>query len=68
MLNIVVYQISDFHVIAFDMLDLDHLPIVLYIPDHATTKHLLELRGYFIDWERFQSLGSNLISLRTNIN
>jgi hypothetical protein len=42
-----------------DILDSDHLPIVFYLLDHIRTRNLLE---------RFQTLASELISSRIQIN
>jgi hypothetical protein len=63
MLDIVVPQnirLSD--VTASDILDSDHLPIVFHILDHVKTRYLSEPFEKFTDWERFQSLASDLIS------
>jgi hypothetical protein len=60
-LNIVVHKnirLSD--VSVSDILDSDHLPILFHILDHVRTNKIS-------DWERFQSLASNLISPRTEI-
>jgi hypothetical protein len=48
------------------MLDSDHLPF--HILDHVKTKDLSEPAEKFTDWERFQSLASDLISPRIEIN
>jgi endonuclease/exonuclease/phosphatase family metal-dependent hydrolase len=63
MLDIVVHQnirVSD--VIVSDILDSDHLPIVFHILDHVKIRTLSEPIEKFTDWERIQSLASNLIS------
>jgi hypothetical protein len=68
-LDIVVRQnirVSD--VIVSDILDSDHLPIVLHILDHVKIRNLSEPIENFTDWERFQSLASELISPRIQIN
>jgi hypothetical protein len=54
--------------IVSDILDSDHLPIILYILDHVRTKTISAPLEKFTDWERFQSLTSNLISPRIEIN
>jgi hypothetical protein len=59
-------RLSD--VIVSDILDSDHLPILFYILDHVRTKQISEPFEIFTDWERFQSLASNLISPRIEIN
>jgi hypothetical protein len=68
-LDIVVHQnitVSD--VIVSDILDTDHLPIVFHILDHVKIRNLSEPVKKFTDWERFQSLPSELISPRIEIN
>jgi hypothetical protein len=55
-------------VIVSDILDLDHLPIMFHILDHVRTKQISKPLEKFTDWERFQSLASNLISPRVEIN
>jgi hypothetical protein len=62
-LDIVVHQnirVSD--VIVSDSLDSDHLPIVFHILDHVKITNLSEPIETFTDWDRFQSLASELIS------
>jgi hypothetical protein len=68
-LDIVVHKnirLSD--VIVSDILDSDHLPIMFHIPDHVRTKYISKPLEKFTDWELFQSLASNLISHRVEIN
>jgi hypothetical protein len=68
-LNIVVYKIISFsNVIVSDILDSDHLPIKFHIMDHVRTENVLAPLEKITDWERFQSLASNLISPRIEIN
>jgi hypothetical protein len=68
-LDIVVHRnIRLSNVIASDILDSDHLPIVFNILDHDRTTKLSEPTEKFTDWERFQSLASDLISPRIEIN
>jgi hypothetical protein len=65
----VVHQniiVSD--VISSDILDSDHLPIIFHILDHAKFRNLLEPIEKFTDWDRFQSLASELIPPRIEIN
>jgi hypothetical protein len=59
-------KVSD--VIVSDILDSDHLPIVFHILDHVKIRNLSEPVEKFRDWERFQSLASELIYPRTEIN
>jgi hypothetical protein len=59
-------RLSD--VIVSDILDSDHLPIIFHILDHVITKQILKSFEKLTDWERFQSLVSNLISPRVEIN
>jgi hypothetical protein len=68
-LDSVVHQnirLSD--VTVSDILDSDHLPIVFHIMDHVKTRNLSEPVEKFTDWEQFQSLASDLISPRIEIN
>jgi hypothetical protein len=68
-LDIVVHQnirVSD--VIVSDILGSDHLPIVFHILDHVKIRNLSEPVEKFRDRERFQSLASELISPRIEIN
>jgi hypothetical protein len=68
-LDIVVHKnirLSD--VTVSEILNSDHLPIMFHILDHVRTKQISEPLEKFTNWERFQSLASNLISLRVEIN
>jgi hypothetical protein len=56
------------NVIVSDILDSDHLPIIFHILDHVRTHNLSVPAEKFTDWERFQSLASNLISPSIQIN
>jgi hypothetical protein len=68
-MDIVVHKnIRLSNVIVSDILDSDHLPIIFHIVNHVRTKNVLAPLEKFTDWERFQSLASNLISLRLEIN
>jgi hypothetical protein len=49
------------------ILDSDHLQIFFQILDHARFKDNLNRVEIFVDWERFQSVPSELISLRLQI-
>jgi hypothetical protein len=51
-----------------DIFDLDHLPIIFHILDNAKIRNLSEPIEKFIDWDRFQSLASELVSPRIEIN
>jgi hypothetical protein len=53
---------------VLDILDSDHLPIIFHILDEVRAKNVLAPFEKFTDWERFQSLASNLISPRIKIN
>jgi hypothetical protein len=62
-LDIEVHQnitVSD--VIVSDILDSDHLPIIFHILDHVKISNLSDPIEKFTDWERFQSLASEIIS------
>jgi hypothetical protein len=50
-------------VIVSDILDSDHLPTVFHFVDHIS-----DPVDKFTDWERFESLASELISRRIQIN
>jgi hypothetical protein len=55
-------------VIVSDILDSDHLSIIFHVLDHIRTQNTSAPLEKFTDWERFQSLASNLISPRIEIN
>jgi hypothetical protein len=62
MQDIVVHQnirLSD--IIVSDILDSDHLPIIFHILDHVKIRNISEPVEKFTNWERFQSLASELI-------
>jgi hypothetical protein len=62
-LDIVVHKnIRLSNVIVSDILDSDHPPIIFHILDYVRTKNVSAPLEKFTDWERFQSLASNLIS------
>jgi hypothetical protein len=68
-LGIVVHQnVRLSEVIVSDVLDSDHLPILFHILDYVTTRNLSEPIEKFTDWERFQSLASDLVSPKIQIN
>jgi endonuclease/exonuclease/phosphatase family metal-dependent hydrolase len=68
-LDIVVHKnISVSDVIVSDILDSDHLPKIFHILDHVKIKNLSEPIEKFTNWDRFQSLLSELISPRIEIN
>jgi hypothetical protein len=68
-LDIVVHQnIELSSVTVSNILDSDHLPIIFHILDHVKIRKLLETTEKFTDWERFQSLASDLISPRLEIS
>jgi hypothetical protein len=68
-LDIVVHKnVRPSEVIVSDILDSDHLPIVFHLLDHITTRNLRDPVHKFIHWRRFQSLASELISPRIQIN
>jgi hypothetical protein len=68
-LDIVVHKnvrLSD--VIVSDNLDSDHWPIIFHILDHVRKKQTSTPLEKFTDWERLQSLASNLVWARVEIN
>jgi hypothetical protein len=52
-------------VIVSDILDSDHLPIVFQLLDHITTRNVSNPVDKFRDWERLESLASELASSRS---
>jgi hypothetical protein len=54
--------------IVSDTVDSDHLPVVFHLLNHIRTRNLSDLVDIFTDWERFQSLASELISHRIQIS
>jgi hypothetical protein len=59
-----IIRLSD--LIVSEVLDSDHL--MFHILDHVRTKQISEPLEKFTNWERFQSLASNLILPRVEIN
>jgi hypothetical protein len=55
-------------VIDSDILDSDHLRIIFHIQDNAKIRNISETIETFTDLDRFQSLASELISPRIEIN
>jgi endonuclease/exonuclease/phosphatase family metal-dependent hydrolase len=55
-------------IIVSEILDSDHLPIMFHILDHVKTKQISEPLEKFTNWERVQSLASNVISPRVEVN
>jgi hypothetical protein len=67
-LDIVVHQnvrVSD--VIVSDILDSDHLPKLFHILEHVKITNPSDPKEKFTDWDRFQSLASELISPKIEI-
>jgi hypothetical protein len=56
------------HVVVSDILESDHLPIVLHILDHVKVKNLSEPIENLTDLDRFQSFASKLISPKVEVN
>jgi hypothetical protein len=68
-LDIAVYQnIGLSSVTVSNILDSDHLTVIFHILDHVKIRNLSEPIAKFTDWERFQSLASDLISHRLEVN
>jgi hypothetical protein len=68
-LDTVVHQnIGLSSVAVSNILDSDHLLITFHILDHNKIRNLSEPIEKFTNWERFQSLASDLISRRLEIN
>jgi hypothetical protein len=55
-------------VFVSDILDSDHLAAVFHLLDHVRPRNISNPVDKFTDWERFQSLASELISPRIQIN
>jgi hypothetical protein len=55
-------------VIFSDILNSDHLQIIFHILDHVKIRNHPEPIEKFTDWDQFQSLASELISPRIEIN
>jgi hypothetical protein len=53
---------------ACDILEYDYLPIISHILDHIKFRNLSQPIQKFTDWYQFQSVTSELISPRTEIN
>jgi hypothetical protein len=68
MLFIVHQNIRMSHVIVTDILDSDHLPILFHILAHVKIRNLSEPIEKFTDWDRFQSLASEMILPKVEIN
>jgi hypothetical protein len=69
MLNVVHTNVRLSEVIVSDSLDSNHLPIVFHLLlDHVKTRNLSDMVDKFTDWEWFQSLASELMSSRIQIN
>jgi hypothetical protein len=64
MLDIVVHQ----NIGVSDVIVLDYLPIIFHILDHVKITNLSEPIEKFTDWDRLQSLASELVSPRIEIN
>jgi hypothetical protein len=68
-LDIVVHKnVCLSEIIVSDILDSDHLLVILHLLDHVRTRNLLDPVDNFTNWERFQSLVSELISSKIQIN
>jgi hypothetical protein len=68
-LDIVVHKnVRLSEVIVSDILDSDHLPILFHSMDYIRTRKLSDPVDKFRDWERFQSLASESILSRIQIN
>jgi hypothetical protein len=64
-LNIVVYRnLRLFEVLASDILDSDRLSIIFHLLGDIITRNFSGEVNSVSDWERFQSLASELISPR----
>jgi hypothetical protein len=55
-------------VIVSGILGSDHIPIVFHLLDNSRTRKLSEPVDKFTDWVRFQSLTSEVVSPRIQMN
>jgi hypothetical protein len=55
-------------VIVADFLESGHLPIIFHLLDHIRNSNLSNLVDKFTDWEWFQSLATDLMSPRIEMN
>jgi hypothetical protein len=53
---------------VLEILDSDHLPVLFHMLDHVSTRDISATIEVHTDWERFESLASDLISPRTQIH
>jgi hypothetical protein len=53
---------------VLEILESDHLPIQFRMMDHVSTRKISAPVGIHTDWERFQSLASDLVSPKTQIH
>jgi hypothetical protein len=68
-LDIVLYRnVRMFDITVLEILDSDHLPILFHMLDHVSTRDISAPIEIHTDWERFQSLASDLTSPRTQIH
>jgi hypothetical protein len=68
-LDIVVHKDVRLSEVRFlDIMDSDHLPIMICILDHIKAREILGPVKKFTDWERFKNLDSALVSPRVEIN
>jgi hypothetical protein len=68
MLNIVVHKnIQQSEVIVSDIRGSNHLSFVFYLLDHLRARNPSDPVDIFTDWERFQSLASELIYLESKL-
>jgi hypothetical protein len=68
MLDILAHQNSRMSDVIFsDILDSDHLPKIFHILDYVKFRNLSDPMEKFTDWDRFQSLASEFISLKIEI-
>jgi len=68
-LDIVVHQnVHLSEITVSDTLDSDHLPIIFHVLEHVRTRETLAQVEKLTDWDRFQSLSSELISPKLTIN
>jgi hypothetical protein len=66
--NVVHQNIRISDIIVSDVLDSDHLRIIFHILDHVKIRNILESIEKFTDWNRFQSIASELIIPKIKIN
>jgi hypothetical protein len=62
--SVVQWNVRLSHVTLSEVTDLDHLPTLIQILDHVSSRDFSARAEIHTDWERFPSVASDLISPR----